>query len=54
MQRELKNVMTNNVFGQKAQQQRNTNSNIKILARAGNPGPFAPHADVLPLNHRVN
>jgi len=36
MQREFENFVTNNVFRQKAQQQQNTKSNRKILARVGN------------------
>jgi len=59
LQKELQNVVTNNVFfvqKVKTQQQQNKKTKHKNPSRSRklNPGPLASKADTLPLHRRVN
>ena len=55
LQTELRDFVTNNVYGQK--QQRNNKTNIKhknsYRSRESNSGPVAPQSDALPLDHCI-
>ena len=42
------------VFGQNIKTQKQQNTKINHNSRELNPGPLAPKADALPLQHRVN
>jgi len=58
LQKNLQNIVTNNVFMDKQQTQQQQNKKIKPKNHCRslelNPGLLAPKADALPLQHRVN
>jgi len=58
LQKDLQNIVTNNVFMDKNKNETTTKQKIKpknpCRNRELNPGPLAPKADALPLHHGVN
>jgi len=58
LQKDLQNIVTNNVFMDKKEKHNNNKTKVKpknpCRSRELNPGPLASKADALPLHHRVN